>query len=172
MGPGAGGRRAGDANGPGSGRGSGGEPQGHRGRGGAAGETQGHRGRAGAVGETQGPLGRAGVGRGTPRAPGAGGGRAGNLKGTGWFRFGTARARIFNRVGSDFESPAHPGIPSPHIVWPGGFVNLVLFTVAEENSENVRLKATARAGVIMGQNTLAGQKKQAPPPPNSKGTKP
>ena len=33
-------------------------------------------------------------------------------------------------------------------------MNLVLFTVAKENSENVRLKATARAGVIMGQSTL------------------
>ena len=41
-------------------------------------------------------------------APGSGGGRAGNFKGTGWLRFGTARARIFNRMGSDFESPAHP----------------------------------------------------------------
>ena len=34
------------------------------------------------------------------------------------------------------------GDPSPHIVWPGGLVNLVLFTVAKENRVNVRLKAT------------------------------
>ena len=67
------------------------------------------------------------------------------------------------------------GIPSPHIAWPGGLVNLVLFTVAKENSENVRLKATARAGVIMGQSTLVctitpwgGPKKPGTFPPEQK----
>ena len=55
-------------------------------------------------------------------------------------------------------------------------MNLALFTVAKENRENVRLKATARAGVIMGQSTLVctitpwgGPKSPAPPlTPNKK----
>ena len=79
------------------------------------------------------------------------------------------------------ETTQREGDPIPHIVWPGGLVNLVLFTVAKENSENVRLKATARAGVIMGQSTLVctitpwgGPKKPGtfPSTPDKKGKKP
>ena len=35
-----------------------------------------------------------------------------------------------------------------HIVWPGGLVNLVLFTVAKENRANARLKVT-KAGLYV-----------------------
>ena len=125
-------------------------------------------------GGRQGPRERAGVGRGTSRAP-DGSDLEPPVPGfsTGWARI--LNHRPIRRVGSNTtvtisisprgpppdasmhlrvvgrgDSPQCGGIPSPHIVCPGGFVNLVLFTVAEENSENVRLKATARAGVIMG----------------------
>ena len=38
------------------------------------------------------------------------------------------------------ETTQREGDPIPHIVWPGGLVNLVLFTVAKENRANVQLR--------------------------------